>query len=264
MTSFEFDATAAKALESGYQNPDAIRRRSRVLELLDLRSGERVLDIGCGPGFLAAEMAVAVGERGRVHCIDNSAAMRALANERCAGRPQVTIEEGDATKLYVGSECFDAAVSVQVHEYLADAASSLVGVAQALRSGGRALVVATDWDSLVWNSSDPARMARVLDAFDDHLADPHLPRMLGPYLERAGLRVERCEPFTLLNRVHDPNTYSGFMLELIARFVVGRRGVDAAEAEAWREDLLERGREGEFFFSLDQYFFLARKPEGGV
>jgi hypothetical protein len=56
-----------------------------------------------------------------------------------------------------------------------------------LRPGGRVLVLDTDWDSIVWRSSDEERMARVLAAWEQHLVDPHLPRTLRGSLERAGL-----------------------------------------------------------------------------
>ena len=52
--------------------------------------------MGCGPGFLAAEMADEVGATGRVFGIDVSAYMIALARERCANLAQVKVSEGDA------------------------------------------------------------------------------------------------------------------------------------------------------------------------
>src|SRR5262249_6682702 len=130
------------------------------------------------------------------------------------------------------------------------------------RPGGRLLVVDTDWDSIVWHSSSPERMTRVLDAWTEHLVDPHLPRSLAPRLERVGFRLERCQVIPLLNTQCDPNTYSCGLMELVARFVVGRRGVTESEAAAWREDLKSMGESGSYFFSLNRYLFLAAKPDG--
>ena len=56
-----------------------------------------------------------------------------------------------------------------------------------LRPGGRLLVLDTDWDSIVWHSSDRERMERVLAAWNEHLADPYLPRRLPGLLRAAGL-----------------------------------------------------------------------------
>jgi ubiquinone/menaquinone biosynthesis C-methylase UbiE len=65
-----------------YLTADVVEQRRQVLGLLGLAAGERVLDIGAGPGLLAADMARAVGPRGRVCGIDVSDAMLALARRR--------------------------------------------------------------------------------------------------------------------------------------------------------------------------------------
>ena len=44
---------------------------------------------------------------------------------------------------------------------------------------------------MVWHSADPTRMRRVLTAWDEHLADPHLPRRLARLLRTAGFAVTR-------------------------------------------------------------------------
>jgi SAM-dependent methyltransferase len=256
----EFDAATSRRMDALYRTPDAIRRRSRVLDLLEPRSGERILDVGCGPGFLASEIGAAVGSTGRVEAIDRSDAMLALASDRCAAQPWIEVGAGDAERLDLGDRTFDAVVSVQVHEYVRDVAGSLAILGRHLRPGGRLLVVATDWDSIVWSARDRERAGRILSAFEEHLADLHLPCRLGPLLAQAGLAVRRLEPIVQLNPVWDPNTFSHGLAELIRNFVPGRRGVTQADADAWAAELRELGARGEYFFSLNQYAFLAFKP----
>lgn len=261
-TSLPFDEQTARRIEVLYGSPDAIRRRSHVLQMLEPRSGERILDIGCGPGFLAAEIGVAVGPSGSLCAIDASAPMLERARARCDSLPWVVVQGGDAARLDFEDGAFDAAVSVQVHEYVADAEGSLQELARVLRPGGRALVVATDWGSIVWHSRDPERTRRVLSAFEEHLADPHLPRRLHSLLAGAGLPARRCEVLVQFNPRLDANTYSAGLLDLVQRFVPGRRGVSREEADAWAADLRACGAEDAYFFSLNQYFFLAEKPRG--
>jgi len=57
----QFNEESTRKVESLYLTPDVVAQRSRVLQALALREGERVLDIGSGPGLLAHEMAAAVG-----------------------------------------------------------------------------------------------------------------------------------------------------------------------------------------------------------
>jgi SAM-dependent methyltransferase len=260
MSTLQFDEATARRIEALYASPDAIRRRSRVLDLLEPRTGERMLDIGCGPGFLAAELGAAIGSTGSLFGIDSSGAMLEIARRRCSALPWVSIQHGDAVRLDAEDGRFDAAVSVQVHEYVSDVEAALGELSRVLRSGGRAVLVATDWDTLVWNSRDPERNRRVLSAFEEHLAHPHLPRRLRALFEQAGMAVRRCEVLVQLNPVLDPNTFGAGLLELVQRFVPGRRGVTREEADAWAEDLRTLGERGEYFFSLNQFLFLAEKP----
>ena len=100
-----------------------------------------------------------------------------------------------------------------------------------LAPGGRLLILDTDWDSIVWRSDDDERMARVLSAWDEHLAHRGLPRALPELLSEGGFRLERAVAVPLLNVGYDRDTYSAGMLDLVAAFVAGRRGVDAAQAD---------------------------------
>ncbi|MCH8953472.1 MAG: methyltransferase domain-containing protein [Proteobacteria bacterium] len=217
-----------------------------------------MLDIGCGPGYLAASMGAAVGSGGRVDGVDGSESMLALARSRCADQAWVTFHPGDATDLPFDDGAFDVAVSTQVLEYVADIDTALAEIHRVLRPGGRAVIVDTDWDNLVWHSGDAARMRRVLAAWDEHLVDPHLPRTLARRLKDQGFRV-RAEVIPIINIVLEPNTYSYGILGEIQDFVAGRQGVSAEEADAWAEDLHDLGRAGKYFFSLNRYLFAAEK-----
>jgi arsenite methyltransferase len=255
-----FDEETSRRIEAIYRCDDAVRRRRAVLAALRPSPGERVLDIGTGPGFVARELADAVGARGRVLAVDTSEPMLALARRRCADVAQVSLQAADATALPAENAGFDAAVSVQVYEYIADVDAALVELSRVLRPGGRAAVICSDWTSVAWSAGDAARMGRVLDAFSEHCAHQDLPRTLGPRLVAAGFTITAREVLPQFNPEFAADTYSGGLFELIGRFVVGRRGIDEAEAAAWRDDVRRAGDEGRYFFCLNQYLFVATKP----
>lgn len=261
---FNFGNEAARRVEAVYQVPDVVAQRAETLRILALKPGERVLDIGSGPGLLAGEMGAAVGASGEVHGMDPSEAMLALSQRRCAEMSWIRFRKADAAALPFDDEYFNVAVSTQVYEYVADMNAALSELHRVLRPGGRALILDTDWDSIVWQSSDRPRMERVLNAWEEHLFDPRLPRSLAPRLRNAGFTVRLQGVIPLLNPVFDPNTYSHSLLELIESFVPERQGLTRADAKAWADDLRKLGKNGEYFFSLNRYYFLADKPKSAL
>ena len=128
-------------------------------------------------------------------------------------------------------------------KYVSEMPAALAEAYRVLRPGGRLLVVDTDWDSIVWRSSDVGRMRRVLAAWDEHLVDPYLPRRLTGLLEEAGFRVARREVLPILNVGYDPQTFSAGVITFVVRFVPGHRGVSEAHAQAWAADLTGLGRD---------------------
>ena len=138
---------------------------------------------------------------------------------------------------------------------------ALAQLHRVLRPGGRALILDTDWRSIVWHASDTARMERVLACWDDHLADPHLPATLGPMLTRAGFASLRVEIVPMLSPVWQPVSYAAGIMKSIHGFVRAngaRHGLARSEIQAWYDDQLRLIERGEFFFSLNRYAFLAR------
>ncbi len=248
----EFDEQTAQRLVKVYTTPDVVEQRRATREILALRPGQHVLDVGSGPGFLAAEMADEVGPDGRIVGVDPSESMLALASRHA---PAAEFRPGGALELPFEGASFDVVVSTQVLEYVDDVASALAEARRVLRPGGRLLVLDTDWESIVWRTADLERMRRVLAAWEEHLADPYLPRRLPQLLRDAGLTLSHASVLAILNHPYDSDTYSAGMIPMVAGFVAGRRDVTEPEAAAWQEELTGLGED--YFFSLNRYVFVA-------
>ncbi len=259
-TTLRFDAQAAKQLLAVYTTPDVVQQRRKVVELLRLQAGEHVLDIGSGPGFLAADMAELVGRSGKAWGADISQELLAFAAERHAHLPQLQFLHAEAAKLPFPDASFDAVVATQVLEYLPDIYPALMEMHRILRPGGRVLILDTDWDSLVWHSTDPARMRRILAAWDEHLADPYLPRTLASKMREAGFQMQDWKIIPLFNPEFGEDTFSNRMIDLIGPFVTGRNGIAAHEVNAWAQELRGSEQMRNYFFSLNRYVFIAFKP----
>jgi arsenite methyltransferase len=260
MSQLVFDEDAARRIEAIYLIADAVRRRRIVRGALAASAGERVLDVGCGPGFYCAELLDEVGPSGSVVGVDGSAAMLALAERRCAGREEVEFHEADAISLPVEEASFDGAICVQVLEYVGDATAGLAELHRALRPGGRVVVFDIDWATLSIHSEDPGLDERVLRAWDEHLAHRSLPRTLAPRLRAVGFADVglTVHPFVTVDFDHD--SYGSALVPFIGQFVAGRQGITDSDAKAWVAGQRALGERGEFYFAITQCCFTARKP----
>jgi arsenite methyltransferase len=256
-----FDEDAAKRIESLYLTRDAERRRKLIREALAAAPGDRVLDVGCGPGFYCLELAEEVGPEGEVVGVDSAAPMLALAARRCQSHKNVSFREADVMSLPVEDASFDRALCVQVLEYVEDATAALSEMRRALRPGGRVVIWDTDWATVSLHSSDPVRMNRVMKAWDSHLAHPTLTRTLGPRLRDAGFEsVEAtAHVFTTIGQL-GPDTFASVMIPLIANYVVGNNLIDADEAAAWEGEQRELSERGEAYYTSTQFCFSAVRP----
>jgi ubiquinone/menaquinone biosynthesis C-methylase UbiE len=260
MSQVEFDEDVAAKIEALYHIADAARRRRIVREALAASPGERILDVGCGPGFYCAELAAEVRSSGSVVGVDSSPAMLRLAARRCAGYERVELRPGDAASLPVDDASFDAAVCVQVLEYVADPTVAVAEMHRVLRPGGRVVVWDVDWATVSLHALDSALTERVLRAWDQHLLHPSLPRSLASRMRSVGFEqvCMRAHPFSTCE--FDPETYGVALLPFIAMFVGERDGITEDEAQAWVTGQQQLGARGEFYFASTQLCFTATKP----
>jgi len=117
-TMVKFDEKEARKTDLAYLTPDVTRQRMRTLEALQLKVGEFVLDVGCGTGLLAHDMATLVGEDGRVVGIDNNQHRLMLAEQRCADLPQVHMKQSQVENLHEAAESMDAVSCVRPRKEL--------------------------------------------------------------------------------------------------------------------------------------------------
>jgi len=259
MTGLEFTNEAAKQLEKIYLTRDIIAQRLETIQQLNLSSGERVLDVGCGPGYLCESMGEIVGHHGAVVGIDISSDLIALCNRRKTSK-WLSYAIGDATKVTQADASFDVVVCTQVAEYVPDVDRVLSEAFRVLKPGGRTVFVVTDWDAVVWYSENPDRMALVMNLWEVHCAHPHLPRSMAYKLVNGGFRFDGASVFPILNLQYADDSYSKGLARLIRDFVARKKDVSADDLNEWHSEFERLSEAGRYFFGANRYIFKASKP----
>jgi ubiquinone/menaquinone biosynthesis C-methylase UbiE len=149
---------AAAATDQGRDYKD------HLLRALDLRAGQTVVDVGCGPGTDLAAMAGAVGQRGSVIGVDNDPVMVSRALDRSRGYAAIEVRLGDAHLLPVRDRAADRARADRVLQHLDDPRRALAELRRVLRTGGLLGLAEPDWDTLVIDCAADAA-ARSLAAY---------------------------------------------------------------------------------------------------
>jgi ubiquinone/menaquinone biosynthesis C-methylase UbiE len=115
-----------------------------IVELAGIRSGERILDVGCGPGRLAIAAGTAAGPAGEICGIDPAPEMVELARRRAArARVPACFEVGVIEALPFADEHFDVVLSSLMLHHLPDALKrrGLAEIHRVLKPAGRLVAV---------------------------------------------------------------------------------------------------------------------------
>jgi SAM-dependent methyltransferase len=134
--SFDVAAEAYDRFMGRYSVPLA----PQLADLARVRPGQRVLDVGCGPGALTVELVTRVGPE-RVSAVDPSEPFVAAARERYPG---VDVKHASAEALPFADGAFDAALAQLVVHFMTDPVAGLTEMARVTRRGG--IVAACVWD----------------------------------------------------------------------------------------------------------------------
>ncbi len=134
--SFAVPADAYDRFMGRYSRPLA----PRLTDFAGVASGQRALDVGCGPGALTSELVARLGPE-LVVAVDPSEPFVAAARER---HPDVDVRQAGAEELPFADDEFDVTVAQLVVHFMSDPVAGLREMARVTRPGG--VVAACVWD----------------------------------------------------------------------------------------------------------------------
>jgi SAM-dependent methyltransferase len=230
---------AFRNLEPRGQSPDEVAARREYLDLLALKAGDRVLDVGCGTGVVTRDAARRVTPGGVAVGVDPSAEFLALARmlAREAGLDGGTeFRQGDARALPFGDAEFDVALAATALVHVPHGHRAIPEMARVVRSAGRVGVFDFDGDGMLISHPDRVLTRRIIAAFSDQAAvDGWLVRRLPGLLRQAGLVDVRARAFAPIEQ--DPDGFYGRMAERAAEVAAQSGAITDGERRRWLADL---------------------------
>ncbi|HEV3111946.1 MAG TPA: methyltransferase domain-containing protein [Candidatus Binataceae bacterium] len=258
----DLDATEEKSEYVTYLEDTGARLRelSRArYDLLNLSPGDQVIDVGCGLGDDARELAALVGPRGKVIAIDSSADMIAQARRRSDGLgPAVEFAVGDAHELKFADASFTACWSERVLEHLADPARAITQMVRVIKPGGRLVAFEPDHTTLVIDAADRATTRAMVMALADDIRSSWIGRSLFGLFKANGLDDIRIIPTPIMSHSL-PDTNALLRLDATAKAAVERGLIGAQAVSEWFTDLNQRHSSGRFFGCLLCFAAVGRK-----
>ena len=218
-------------------NPISVEKIDRLFSLLDLPSGARVIDIGCGKAEMLMRLiarfgCTAIGVDTNPHFL---AEARARAFDHgVAG--QLELLEGDVTKMKLATETFDAALCVGATHAYGDVATTLKSLRALVKPGGKIIVGEGLWMQKPDMNYLKALGSKLTD-YTDHAGNV-----------AAGIAEKLIYLYAVVADRDDFDHYEGLYNRAVETWCLENpRDLDMAAARerirAWRETYLKWGRD---------------------
>ncbi|RJP75786.1 MAG: methyltransferase domain-containing protein [Candidatus Zixiibacteriota bacterium] len=239
----------------------------RYMRELDLRGGERILEVGSGLAQLARAMARTAGPQGYVLGIERSFEQIAEARRQAEAEGEdhlVELRQGDVLDMPLLEpewESFDVAHARYILEHVPDPLTVVRAMVRAVRPGGRIILADDDHDLMHLHPEPPGFAAlwqAFMRSFENLGNDPYVGRRLVSLLYQAGAQPVRNTVVFLGSCSGDPHfeTLTGILVTILQKAreaMVGGGLIDADGFETAVEAVQAWGRRPDagFWYSLN-------------
>jgi ubiquinone/menaquinone biosynthesis C-methylase UbiE len=236
--------------------PGVVRLRDWARAALSPQPGERVLDIGCGVGEELMALAELVGPHGEAIGIEPNPSIRAEATNRAGAAGSIAqFIGGEAYQLPFDDSTVDVVRCERVWQHIDEPDRAAAEIARVLRPDGRAVVIDTDWATVIVHPGDLAVVDALRAYWLGRFANPFSGRRLRGQLTAAGLAFGDIASQAL---IMDRTAIADLTAQLTTAVTDG--ALTETQLDQLRADLEAGVARGDFHFSVTMFGVLATKP----
>ncbi|MBF2017498.1 MAG: methyltransferase domain-containing protein [Rivularia sp. T60_A2020_040] len=266
--------------ESGYSNLDCtsdpmkyVRRldrqganplwqkiKSQMLSLLDVREGDRVLDVGCGTGDDVRSLAQFVGISGSVIGIDSSITMIQEAKRRSEKLSfPVEFYLGDAQNLEFPDNSFNSCRVERVLQHLDNPQQALAQMVRVAKSGARIVIVEPDYGTISIDGGHSVITRKLIARRCSHFRNGRIGILLPLLYKHVGLKNIVVE-LTQVVRTNIDEEHEQFLLDKYIEPAIAVGVISASEGKQWIEDLKQADLMGSYRYAFNLFLVCGYKP----
>ena len=232
-----------------------------VLKALDPQPGEHVLEVGCGVGHMAFELATMVGHAGRVTGIDSSTIMIKEAEKRAryAGGFPIEFRVEDAHQLSFADDTFDGGLIVSTLIHVRDPKEVLSELLRVVKPGKRIAVQEGDWDTMVLSTGNTEVDGTMVSVLRHTIRNSGIGHRLSTLMKILGFTDITVGAGTVMALdFHSAN--EAWRIEESIEGAKQTKALSAVQAKMLMRELMRASRTGKFFGAATGFVVTGRKP----
>ena len=236
--------------------------KERTYELMELQSGQHILDAGCGPGVDTIPLADYVGPQGSVTGVDIDSEMLDKANQAAdvAGHAQfVRHVEASVAELPFKDNSFHVIRAERLFQVLPNHIDPNVVMKEfvrVLQPGGRIVLADADWGTFSVNHSDAALERKLVAFFAGQMRpNGYAGRQLMENLIAQELKVTTLEGHALIQTDPEKTTVGAWLQKTALKAGMATQ----AEIDRWDGEIKTMQAEGRFYSSVNMVIAVGLK-----
>ena len=236
--------------------------KKRTYECMQIKAGDKVLDVGSGSGIDTIALSQIVGSTGQVFGVDYDKNMVAEF-EQCAEKEGVSAwvkhKQADATLMPFDTGYFDSCRSERLFQHLSNPAMALNEMARVTKTGGTVVILDTDWGALSIDTNEFAIERKLVRFYAENmLNNGYSGRQLYRLFREQGLRNVSFEIFPLVV------TSYAFLRQIISadkleKEALAKNIATEVELRRYQKDGEQADVNGMFFSSFSMMLVSGRK-----